>query len=365
MKKWLGSQIESFAAKMEMKRMIDVPPTRPLRLIMFPWGARTNGSCNLRAYALKPELEALGWDVAVVPHTLSLAQRRAVLDVWRPSAVLLEKSRHPLNRPALYREIPAVFDLDDADYADATEIEGVVDCCRGSAAVVAGSRAVAQWCSQYNPNISVIWTGSPVPPTRPTVPAARRRSIVAWATVSLSRTRREVAMLKQIIPLVQRQVPLELWICGAPKPRHIASDLADFAAAGVTVRAVPLMGYEPFIRTLESAAVGLHIIAPGNEFAMGKSFGKVLAYMSADVAVVASSAIDNDLFFQHGRNGMLAAGIEGWVDSIVKLLKESDFRQSIVDNAYVDFCNKLSTRAAAVQLDRVLRSTVGANHCPA
>jgi hypothetical protein len=67
------------------------------------------------------------------------------------------------------------------------------------------------------------------------------------------------------------------------------------------------------VRSLGSFAVGLHPVCTNHAFSLGKSFGKLLAYLAADVAIVTSNAVDHPLFFTDGVNGTLVGDdLEAW-----------------------------------------------------
>jgi len=97
------------------------------------------------------------------------------------------------------------------------------------------------------------------------------------------------------------------------------------------------------------------VVIRGNAWSEGKSFGKVLGYLAAEVAVVASRAIDHPLFFEHGRNGLMAETQEQWVEAVGTLLDDPDRRQKLAEAAYGDLLRELSSSAAAQKLDKVLR----------
>ena len=124
--------------------------------------------------------------------------------------------------------------------------------------------------------------------------------------------------------------------------------------AHVPVKTHPFLAYPQFLESLSEVAVGLQPIAMESPFSRGKSFGKVLAYLAADVAVVASDALDHPLFFRNGENGMLAKSLEDWIAQTGRLLREPELRQSLADRAWEDFGRELSTEAAARKLAKVL-----------
>ena len=122
---------------------------------------------NLRAWVMAPALRRLGWRVLLLAPEATLAERQRVLRLWRPDVLLLQQSRHPLNRPHFYPGVPCVFDQDDADYLDERVRDDIVGCCEGASLVIAGSRAVGRMLGRHNPNVEVIWTSTPAPAPAP------------------------------------------------------------------------------------------------------------------------------------------------------------------------------------------------------
>lgn len=320
----------------------------------------------MRGYEIAAALRSLGWRATVVPPQLSLCQRERIIRRERPDLLLLQQARHPLNRPDLY-SIPCVFDIDDADWCDPARADAIVACCRQSAAVIAGSRAVAEWCGGRNANTTVIWTGTPMPPRPGYPPQSERGPVVAWAHSSPLGYPHEAALVRDVLVRLAQQTKFDYWVYGvAPHQRQaMEPHLAPIRSAGVTVRSFPFMPYGSFLRTLQEVAVGLQPVCSENPYSQGKSFGKVLAYVASGVPVVASDAVDHPLFFRDGVNGFLAgdgkdesAHIESWVTAVRQLLEDPARRQRIADAAYTDGVAQLSTESAALRVDGVLRSVL-------
>jgi len=276
----------------------------------------------------------------------------------KPDVILMGLERHPLNRPRYYSDTPIVFDLDDADYLWPYARDFVIECCRGSHAVTAGSHAVADWCRQYNDDVSVIWTGSPLPKRRGDTPSSQRDRIIAWGHSRPYDYREEGEHLCRILCALARQTSFQFWLYGVRKQAEMAYLLDPLRAAGVPVRTFRIMPYKDFLRSMDQVAIGIHIISPENQYSHGKSFGKVLGYLASQVAVVASDAIDHRLFFEQKKNGMLADTDDEWVNSLHWLLDHPEERDAMVAQASVDFENRLSTRATAARYDAVFRRVI-------
>jgi hypothetical protein len=336
-------------------RRVSQPSSRP-RAVFFPSQMPAEGGSSLlRAFNVAAALRGMGWRTTVVPPQCELVQRRRILRMERPDVIILQMQRHPLNRPKLYEGYPAVFDIDDADFLDEKCVDAVRECCEGSAAVTAGSRFVADWCGQYNKRVSVIWTAASVPATRAEPRPRDRKPVVTWAQSVPDRYPAERALVIEIITALARQnIPFDFWLYGVAEKSGISDLLWAAEKAHVPVKTHPFLAYPQFIESLSQVAVGLQPIAMESPFSRGKSFGKVLAYLAADVAVVASDALDHPLFFRNGENGMLAKSLEDWIAQTGRLLREPELRQSLADRAWEDFARELSTEAAARKMAEVL-----------
>ena len=86
----------------------------PLAVFLPAYGR--HGAARLRIYNVAGALRPLGWRTLVMPWTLTLAQRHRILARARPDVVVMQGSRHALNRPGFYPGYPIVYDIDDADF---------------------------------------------------------------------------------------------------------------------------------------------------------------------------------------------------------------------------------------------------------
>jgi hypothetical protein len=313
---------------------------------------------DLRGRALAPELRRLGWRVVVVPPSMNLAQRRRTIAMEHPDVILLRQSRHPLNRPALYSPIPCVFDADDADID--THPDEVVDCLTGSVAVVAGSRYIAEMFQCHNSNVSVIWTGTYAAESPEAARNERREPVIAWANSVPELHPGERALLRDVLLRLGRQHQFHFHLYGYKESESGALlDLIEpLRSAGIQVSTFDPLPYRTFVHSLAQAAIGLNPVCMDNAWSRGKSFGKVLAYIAAGAAVVSSPELDYPLFFDNGRNGMLAGSVDEWVERCSYLLEHPEERGALVRHAQQDMAARLSSDRAARLLDGVLRGVL-------
>ncbi len=332
-------------------------PRRLPRLVILPCGPRKLGSSNLRGWEMGASLRKLGWRVTVIPAQCNLPQRTRIISYEQPDVILIQKGRHPLNWPHYYEGIPLVFDLDDADFLDPEQAEQLAACCAASVAVFAGSHFVADWCSQYNSNVQIVWTGG-VLPRRPPRRSAKRNSILTWACSDAPGYPLDAELIRQLVCNLAQTTGFEFYLYGL-KTSWDPSFLESFTSLPVPVRAFPYMSHARLLESMNDVAVGLNPISLQDDYSRGKSFGKVLPYLAAQVAIVSSNELEIPHFFCHGDNGFLANSIDEWTDCTRRLLTQPDLRQKMVDRAFVDFRSKLTTYSAARKVDDTLRSVLG------
>lgn len=273
-----------------------------------------------------------------MPDVLSMQQRQRILRLERPDVILLQQTRHQLNRPALYAPIPCVIDADDGDHMDPRHVHRIAQWVGEAAAVVGGSRFVRDWMAQHCPGpAQVIWTCSPKSSSPPKTPPAAREPIVAWAHDTPLHYPHEAALMQQVFIAVAARTRAIFWLFGT-KEEQARAWFAPIRAAGGACVAVERMPYEAYLDKVAEAAVGLQPVCLESDFCKGKSFGKVLAYLAGQVANVASNNVDHPLFFRHGENGYLAENtVEDWTNAIVRLLEDREHREQVALAGCRDF----------------------------
>jgi hypothetical protein len=322
------------------------------RVAFLPSKGREMSSL-LRIYHVADAMRQFGWAVLVLPASLTLAQRHRLLGRFAPDVVLMQGARHALNRPALYPGQRIVYDMDDADFHLPRLASQVEEAMAGVELVLAGSRYVANWCRARGARAQVVWTGTPPSDPRPP-PQTGRPPLVAWAQSAPVDYVEERTFVVEVMRRVAARRPgVRLRLFGR-RPGDDATILAPFAAAGVAVEWLPMAPYPRFLRMLDDVAVGLSPICPETPFSRGKSFGKVLAYLDRGVPVVASDAADHGLFFT-AASGVLSNDPAAWADAVLRLLDDADSRQAMADAGARAFRDRLSTEAAARQVDMALR----------
>ncbi|MFT3731453.1 MAG: glycosyltransferase [Hyphomicrobium sp.] len=311
---------------------------------------------GLRGYAVAQQLRDFGWRSIVIPKQLELGQRQRLMKLEQPDVIVLQKSHHPLNRPRFYPGAKCVFDIDDADFIDPAQREGVIECMRESACVIAGSRHVAEYARQYNPAVDIVWTGSR---PRSGVPMQKPdRPVVAWAISSASDYPEEHALIQSALDRVKSK-DWEFWLFGVKDGDSNLSLVSSLADRGIQTRTFGFLSYEKYLDTLEQVSIGLAPLMPAqSQFSAGKSFGKVLGYLNCCVATIASNCAEHPMFFRHGKNGFLASSPDEFAECIDLLLSDATLRERITQQAHQDYIDKLSLDAVARRTDEILRKVL-------
>jgi hypothetical protein len=327
-------------------------------ILILPSHDASVGSSNLRAYAIGDALANMGWSSVICPKHLRLSQRLRVARIVKPDIILIQKSRHLLNRPRFFPGIPCIFDIDDADFVDDRRHQEIVECVSDSVSVIAGSKFVAEWCAKYNDRVDIVWTGTPISPTTPP-PQNDRKPIVTWAATMPDSYRDEIEFVSDVADnLVKSGQEFTLRFYSDDGSPAYCGFADRFRAKGIEVETMPMMPYVEFLSTLEDVAVGLHPLVDIGGYSAGKSFGKVLAYLDRGVPIVTHPVADHPDFFCNGNNGIMADGAEVWADHIVTLLRNPAQRQKIANQGHHDLVQRLSVQSAATQVDNILKSAI-------
>jgi hypothetical protein len=329
-------------------------------VVIFPSNQPWDAASNLRAWLLAPELRKLGWRAVVVPEALSLKQRLRILAVEKPDVILLQQTRHPLNDPRLYAPYPCVLDMDDADYLDLRIQAHISLCAKNAAAVVGGSRFVRDCLKEHNSFARVIWTTSPGPAEPPEIHPDRRQPIVAWAHATPLHYPTEAAFIQRVMVAVARRTRCIFWLFGTNE-EEAKEWLSPIREAGATCETISMLSYPDYLERVAQAAVGLQPVCTENAFSRGKSFGKVLAYLAGQVAVVASNNVDHPLLFDGSNGVLLENDVDEWADEIVKLMENVQHRSEIAIAGWNIFNSRLITSVSATLFDRVFREAIASS----
>ncbi len=334
--------------------------SRRPRLVAFPCDSWKACSGLLWGQGALKEMESLGWDVVLAPPQLELSQRKRLCKLLKPDAIFFLKARTWKNRPHHYPNIPLVFLMDDADFLDPKEHDHVVECTQAAALVIAGNEYVKSWCAQHNDHVEKIWVPHVPRATTPKIPNAQRPNIIMWAPNNpVGYTTESDFITNAICTLQSHRTDFEFWMTGCKNKEWANTFARPLLEAGVKLKQFGYFDqYTDYLDTIAQTPIGIHPVRLENDYAHGKSFGKILSYIATNTAVVTDTVPDHSDFFDHRTNGMLADTVDEYAQSISYLLDHPQERQAMVDRAYADFLEQLATPVAAKKLDSAIRKAI-------
>jgi glycosyltransferase involved in cell wall biosynthesis len=169
----------------------------------------------------------------------------------------------------------------------------------------------------------------------------------------------EAKLMREVLLELANHTEFEFWLYGVTDPLLCNAYLAPLMGR-VRTRWFRPKRYAAFVRSLENVAVGLHPICQENAFSKGKSFGKILAYMAAQVPIVTSREVDHPLLLRDGESAALIENndLEAWVSATRDLVRNRKKRDSYMAAAAVAYEKHLTTSRAAERLDLILRRLI-------
>jgi glycosyltransferase involved in cell wall biosynthesis len=231
---------------------------------------------------------------------------------------------------------------------------------RDSAMVLVGSKVLADWCLPRNPNTHVVWTSNPHTPPSP-VPHTQRLPVVCWAQNGWDKYVEEGDAVRAIILDMHRRLgskpgAFDFRIIGVTDPAPWERFVAPLKAAGVTCSFRGYLPYDHFLAELSQVAVGLHVLIDTHIYSRAKSFGKLLSYSTAGVAIVATNNLETPRAFTDNLNARLCDTHEQVAQAACDLLQNPAQRQQLGDAAQRLMEEKFASKVIAQQVSSLLRT---------
>jgi len=355
-KSYIGHRVRELYVNVDRWRQ----PTRHRRVMVFPSYADDGGSSDVRGVAVGRKLRQFGWRVTVVPAQLEWSQRQRLIRSERPDVILLQQSRHPLNRPRLYPGIPCVFDVDDADICDPRTRDEAIECGCESQAIIVSNQFLGSLFSQYNKSVHVVWTSTYLCPL-PKHPSLRSRGpVVVWAQLDATSWSHESEFVREVIGKLSNRSAVRFLLIGEADRAAADQYVRPLCNLGVECKVLGRLRYKRYVSALSQAAVGLNPSTTQASYSRGRSFGKVLGYMIARVPIVTANNPDYSQFFEHRVNALIAGetDVATWVEYCRELLEDEALRDRLSDRAVENLRDRLSTTRAAQAVDRILREVL-------
>jgi glycosyltransferase involved in cell wall biosynthesis len=288
-------------------------------------------SFRFRIAPLLQELQRRGWKV----HVDTLPQRQYGLRIARRldairscDVVLLHKLRlHPLEaRWLAWCNAHVVFDIDDATWlsqprraedtpvASASRVRAFRGLCRHSRLTLAGNPILAAKARQAGGRVQIVPTAVDV--STFTVPdfAKRKGGVAVW--IGLPGNLQYLEPLRPAFAQLSQRFP-------SFRLRIVSSRFPDWDDV-----AMERVIWRPGIETqaLPGADIGLMPLND-DEFTRGKCAFKLLQYMAASLACVASPVGVNSEVVADGLTGLLATTQVQWQHALERLLADRSLRE--------------------------------------
>lgn len=222
-----------------------------------------------------------------------------------------------------------VYDIDDMIYLNNTQkrfidrIKGrnkPIALMRCADAVIVCSPFLEKFAKQYNQAVTTILASYNTAATAPKTHDAKALTTIGWT--GTHSTLKYLSIVAPALQELSRMRNVEfLVICNAP-----------FFCDGVTVRNITWTAQNE-ISDLKQIDIGLYPLEK-EEWVLGKSGNKALAYMNVGIPCIATNYGTNALVIQHKEDGFLVENTkEAWLEWLLFLVDNPDERARIGKNA--------------------------------
>ncbi|MFQ5628998.1 MAG: glycosyltransferase family 4 protein [bacterium] len=350
------------------------------KILLLPLTGTHGASSRYRVHQYVPFLEEAGFQIKTWPAVgnniyerrtnkptainkliwlLARALRRiaALFFVRKYDVIFLQRETMPFGFPIIDLAIcrlasRVVFDFDDAIYtaaekhsglifklADPRRAERIFECCD---VVIAANQTLAAYARQSANKVVVIPTALDFAKYRSAAGNKSDLPTIGWIGSPFT-----AFYLKNLFPVfsnLTKKFTFEVKCIGADFSEQVDFHLTCQPWAS-----------EREIADIKSFDIGIMPLTD-NEWSKGKSGLKLLQYLAAGVAAVASPVGVNKEIISHEQNGLFANKIEEWEYSLAKLLADEAFRCKLADSAKQTFPEKFNVKVTAGQLIQVFES---------
>jgi glycosyltransferase involved in cell wall biosynthesis len=299
----------------------------------------------------RPGVKAWGVLGALVRRLVEAGRtpRPDLVYIFRESALL---GPSLAERLLSLRRIPFVFDFDDAvwvRYVSPTNgplsylrcPSKTATVCRTARHVMAGNNFLREYALRHNPRVSVVPTTIDTQKYAPLPHPPDRLPVIGWSG-SFS-TVQYMELVRPALETLARRRSFRLKIVGG----------SGVVVRGIEVECLPWRP-ETEVADIATFDVGLMPLSE-DEWARGKCGLKALQYMALAVPAVVSPVGVNTEIVDHGKNGLLAATQDDWVEGLDRLLSDPRMRHDMGEAARITVEQRYSAGVVAPKVAGILR----------
>lgn len=309
-------------------------------MLMLTDGNIDNASARIRAIQYIPYFEKQGYQITLIPRVPKkpthlfdkyfifpilkrLFNVRMVLALlfvnWKFVFIQRVFVTELLLKKLNAKSIPIIYDFDDAVYINSKNPESkekTETMIRSASKVIISTDYLQAFCVQNGKTAEVINTPVETDRIRPTVKSSNHIFTIGW--IGSPWTSGFLEIVEKPLQRLAKKYTFCFLTIGAKQ---------DYTIEGINHVARP-WSYENENKDLGNMDIGIMPL-PNTDYAGMKGGYKLILYMAAGIACVASPVGINQMIIEPGENGFLASNEEEWYEKLELLIKDSVFRSHL------------------------------------
>jgi len=253
--------------------------------------------------------------------------------------------------------VPIVFDLDDAIFVSYKSPSNgylsylkfptkTAEICRLAAHITPGNQYLADYCGEYNKNVTIIPTT--IDTDKYTVVERPEPETVTIGWSGSFSTVQHLDTIRDVLQELTKTENFRLRVIGTP----------NYKIPGVDTEAMQWRSATE-LDDLREIDIGLMPL-PDEDWSRGKCGLKALQYMALGIPTICSPVGVNSTIIKDGENGYLADGTDEWVEKLKLMLHSPELRRKIGMAGRKTVEDEYSAKVVAPKVLEIFRSVASA-----